>query len=88
MSLAIRMIGLTLSIQIITSFLFAATVSSSPPSGFTIDLFQRRINSSSSLIYNTQLGSSPYADTLFDTFEYLMKLQIGTPPVEIEAIFF
>ncbi|CAG7881785.1 unnamed protein product [Brassica rapa] len=77
--------GMTLSIQIITSFLFAAPVSSSPPSGFTIDLFKRRLNSSSSRIYNTQLGS-PYADTLFDTSVYLMKLQIGTPPVEIEAI--
>ncbi|CAH8304330.1 unnamed protein product [Eruca vesicaria subsp. sativa] len=84
MSPAIRMKSTaTLSIQIITFFLFTATLSSSsPPSGFSIDLFQRRSNSSSSRI---SLGSSPYADTIFASFDYIMKLQIGTPPVEIEA---
>ncbi|KAF8112953.1 hypothetical protein N665_0058s0052 [Sinapis alba] len=79
-----------LFIQSITYFIFTATVSSSPHSGITIDLFQRRSsNSSSSRISNYThelIGSSPYADTIFDSFEYLMKLQIGTPPVEIEAI--
>ncbi|CAH8304342.1 unnamed protein product [Eruca vesicaria subsp. sativa] len=88
MSPAIRMMSTTtLFIQIITFFLFTATVlSSSPPSGFSIDLFQRRSNSSSSRVSNTQLGSSPYADTEFENFVYLMNLQIGTPPIEIEAI--
>ncbi|KAF3529343.1 hypothetical protein DY000_02041678 [Brassica cretica] len=86
MSPAIRMMSMALFIQIFTFFLFTATVSSSPPGGFTVDLFQRRSNSSSSRISNTQPGSSPYADTLFDSSEYFMKLQIGTPPVQIEAI--
>ncbi|CAH8352297.1 unnamed protein product [Eruca vesicaria subsp. sativa] len=76
----------TLFIQIITFFFISATVSSSStPSGggFSIDLYQRR---SSSRISNTQIRSSPYADTVFEKSVYLMKLQIGTPPIEIEAI--
>ncbi|ESQ37451.1 hypothetical protein EUTSA_v10002859mg [Eutrema salsugineum] len=75
--------------MIVLSLLFiTVTVSSSPPGGFTIDLIHRRSNSSSSRLSKTQLGSSPYADTIFDTSEssYYMKLQIGTPPVEIEAL--
>ncbi|KAG7568297.1 Aspartic peptidase domain superfamily [Arabidopsis thaliana x Arabidopsis arenosa] len=81
MSLATTMIAIFL--QIITYFLFTTTASS--PHGFTIDLIHRRSNASSSRVSNTQAGS-PYADTVFDTYEYLMKLQIGTPPFEIEAI--
>ncbi|ESQ51296.1 hypothetical protein EUTSA_v10017686mg, partial [Eutrema salsugineum] len=80
---------ITLFFQIITSLLLiTTTASSSPPGGFTIDLIQRRSNSSSSRYLNTnQLeGGSTYANTVFDTSEYLMKLKIGTPPVEIEAI--
>ncbi|KAL0740942.1 hypothetical protein Bca4012_082455 [Brassica carinata] len=81
---------MTLSLQIITAFLFITATASSPPSGFTVDLIHRRTNSSSSQRSNTddQLRSSPYADVVFDfdTYEYLMKLQIGTPPVEIEAV--
>ncbi|CAG7889368.1 unnamed protein product [Brassica rapa] len=86
MSPAIRMMSMALFIQIFTFFLFTATVSSFPPGGFTVDLFQRRSNSSSSRISNTQPGSSPYADTFSDSSEYFMKLQIGTPPIQIEAI--
>ncbi|WZY89907.1 hypothetical protein YC2023_046642 [Brassica napus] len=89
MSFATRMMSMTLSLQILTAFLFiTATASSPPPSGFTMDLIQRRTNSPSSQRSNTddQLRSSPYADVVFDNYEYLMKLQIGTPPVEIEAI--
>ncbi|CAL9234607.1 unnamed protein product, partial [Arabidopsis halleri] len=81
MSLATTMIAIFL--QIITYFLFTTTASS--PHGFTIDLIHRRSNASSSRVSNTQPGGSPYADTVFDTYEYLMKLQIGTPPFEIEA---
>ncbi|EOA28302.1 hypothetical protein CARUB_v10024500mg [Capsella rubella] len=75
---------------IITCFLFTVTASSRH--GFTADLLHRRLSSyssSSSLVsINTQLGSSPYADTFYDSslFVYVMKLQIGTPPIEIEAI--
>ncbi|VVB02200.1 unnamed protein product [Arabis nemorensis] len=72
-----------LSLQIITSFLLITTTTSSPH-GFTIDLIQRRTNSSSSRPSNPD-GSSPYANTVYDSFTYLMKLKIGTPPVEIEA---
>ncbi|CAA7049221.1 unnamed protein product [Microthlaspi erraticum] len=73
---------------IITSFLFITATASSPPGGFTVGLFHRRSNSSSSPLSRTSDddGSSPYADTVFATSAYLMKLQIGTPPVEIEAI--
>ncbi|KFK31743.1 hypothetical protein AALP_AA6G153200 [Arabis alpina] len=74
-----------LVLQIITSLLFTATASSSP-NGFTIDLIHRRSNSSRRLPYTDQLGGSPYANTVFDTTEYLMKLQIGTPPFEIEVV--
>lgn len=78
-----------LSLQIITSFFLTTTASSSSlPGGFTIDVIHRRSNSSSSRFSKTdddQLGS-PYANTVFTTSEYLMKLQIGTPPVEIEAL--
>ncbi|KAJ0238885.1 Aspartic proteinase CDR1-like protein [Hirschfeldia incana] len=76
-----------LSLQIITSFLLTATASSSPPGGFSIDVIHRRSNTSSSRFSKTddQLGS-PYANTVFTTSEYLMKLQIGTPPVDIEAL--
>ncbi|OAP09582.1 hypothetical protein AXX17_AT2G24230 [Arabidopsis thaliana] len=82
MSLATTMIVLFL--QIITCFLFTTTVSS--PHGFTIDLIQRRSNSSSFRLSKNQLqGASPYADTLFDYNIYLMKLQVGTPPFEIAA---
>ncbi|CAH8355378.1 unnamed protein product [Eruca vesicaria subsp. sativa] len=85
---------MALSFQIITALLFitVVTVSSSPPGGFTMDLIHRRSNSSSSTgrRSNTydQLRSSPYADVIYDTTSevYLMKLQIGTPPVEIEAL--
>ncbi|KAG2286064.1 hypothetical protein Bca52824_045668 [Brassica carinata] len=65
MSFAIRMMIMTLSLQILTAFLFiTATASSPPPSGFTMDLIHRRTNSSSSQRPNTddQLRSSPYAD--------------------------
>ncbi|EOA28356.1 hypothetical protein CARUB_v10024560mg [Capsella rubella] len=83
MSLATTMIALFLQI-IITCFIFTTTASS--PHGFTIDLIQRRSNASSPrLRSDTQLGS-PYANTVFDNDEYLMKLHIGTPPVEIEAV--
>ncbi|CAH8386070.1 unnamed protein product [Eruca vesicaria subsp. sativa] len=80
-----------LSLQIIISFLFTATASSSPPGGFTIDVINRRStsnSSSSSRFSKTDDGElgSPYANTVFTTSEYLMKLQIGTPPVEIEAL--
>ncbi|XP_020883806.1 aspartic proteinase CDR1-like [Arabidopsis lyrata subsp. lyrata] len=81
-SLANTMIVLFL--QIITCFLFTTTAS--PPHGFTMDLIHRRSNASSSRLSNTQLGSSPYADTVFDNSVYLMKLQVGTPPFEIEAV--
>ncbi|KAL9300961.1 putative nepenthesin [Arabidopsis thaliana] len=82
MSLATTMIVLFL--QIITCFLFTTTASS--PHGFTIDLIQRRSNSSSSRLSKNQLqGASPYADTLYDYSIYLMKLQVGTPPFEIVA---
>ncbi|CAA0372701.1 unnamed protein product [Arabidopsis thaliana] len=82
MSLATTMIVLFL--QIITCFLFTTTASS--PHGFTIDLIQRRSNSSSSRLSKNQLqGASPYADTLYDYSIYLMKLQVGTPPFEIAA---
>lgn len=77
-----------LSLQLITSFLFTAIASSSPPGGFTIDVIHRRSNSSSSRFSKTdddQLGS-PYANTVFTTSEYRMKLQIGTPPIDIEAL--
>ncbi|CAH2060272.1 unnamed protein product [Thlaspi arvense] len=82
---------IVLFLQIITSFLFTTTTSSrpspSPPlGGLTFDLFHRRTNSSSSRPSNTNDGSSPYASTVFEFSEYVMKLQIGTPPVEIEAI--
>ncbi|KAJ4872211.1 Eukaryotic aspartyl protease family protein [Raphanus sativus] len=87
------MMSMALSLQIITALLFitVVTVSSSPPDGFTMDLIHRRSNSSSTGRSNTydQLRSSPYADVIFDTASrggYLMKLQIGTPPVEIEAV--
>ncbi|KAL0740931.1 hypothetical protein Bca4012_082444 [Brassica carinata] len=81
--------SMRLSLQIITAFLFITATASSPPSGFTVDLIHRRTNSSSPRRSNTdddQLRSSPYADIFFETSEYLMKLTIGTPPVEIEAI--
>ncbi|KAJ0237230.1 hypothetical protein HA466_0251260 [Hirschfeldia incana] len=87
MSSETRMMSMALSLQIITALLF--TVSSSPPDGFTMDLIHRRSNSSSAGRSNTydQLRSSPYADVIYDTpDQYLMKLQIGTPPVEIEAV--
>ncbi|KAG7568332.1 Peptidase family A1 domain [Arabidopsis thaliana x Arabidopsis arenosa] len=75
---------IVLFLQIITCFLFTATTSS--PHGFTIDLIQRRSNSSSSRLSKNQLlGSSPYADTVFDYSIYLMRLQLGTPPFEIAA---
>ncbi|KAG7568294.1 Aspartic peptidase domain superfamily [Arabidopsis thaliana x Arabidopsis arenosa] len=77
-------IMIVLFLQIITCFLFTTTAS--PPHGFTIDLIHRRSNASSSRLSNTQLGSSPYADTVFDNSVYLMKLQVGTPPFEIEAV--
>ncbi|KFK31747.1 hypothetical protein AALP_AA6G154000 [Arabis alpina] len=83
MSLATIMMLLVL--QIITSLLFTATASSSP-NGFTIDLIHRRSNSSRRLPYTDQLGGSPYANTVFDNTQYLMKLQIGTPPFEIEVV--
>ncbi|CAN7052295.1 unnamed protein product [Brassica oleracea var. botrytis] len=93
MSFATRMMSMALSIQIITVLLFitVVTVSSSSPGGFTMDLIHRRSNSSSTGRSNTydQLRSSPYADIIYDTTsggEYLMKLQIGTPPVEFEAL--
>ncbi|CAH2060273.1 unnamed protein product [Thlaspi arvense] len=91
MSLATTMIVLLL--QIITSFLFTTTTSSrpspSPPlGGLTFDLFHRRTNSSSSRSLNTNDGSSPYANTVFEFNSYVMKLQIGTPPVEIEAVIY
>ncbi|KAJ4903165.1 Eukaryotic aspartyl protease family protein [Raphanus sativus] len=90
MSFATRMMSMTLSFQIIAALLFitATASSSTSPSGFTMDLIHRRTNSSSSQRSNTddQLRSSPYSDLVFDTYEYLMKLQIGTPPVEIEAV--
>ncbi|EOA26306.1 hypothetical protein CARUB_v10024799mg [Capsella rubella] len=77
---------IALFLQIITCFLFTTTSSSSSPHGFTIDLIPRRSNASSSRVTSeTELGS-PYADTVFDYTEYLMKLQIGTPPFEIEAV--
>ncbi|CAN6842197.1 unnamed protein product [Brassica oleracea var. botrytis] len=88
MSYATRMMSVTLSLQIITAFLFITATASSPPSGFTMDLIHRRTNSSSSRRSKTydQLRSSPYADIFFQTSEYLMKLKIGTPPVEIDAV--
>ncbi|XP_013733667.3 aspartic proteinase CDR1-like [Brassica napus] len=87
MSFATRMMSIILSLQIITAFLFITATASSPPSGFTMDLIHRRTNSSSSRRSNVddQLRSSPYADIFFETSEYLMKLKIGTPPVEIDA---
>ncbi|CAH8309821.1 unnamed protein product [Eruca vesicaria subsp. sativa] len=92
MSFASRMMSMmALSLQIITALVFitVVTFSSSPPGGFTMDLIHRRSNSSStgrrSNTYD-QLRSSPYADVIHDTHEYIMKLQIGTPPVEIEAV--
>ncbi|KAL0740941.1 hypothetical protein Bca4012_082454 [Brassica carinata] len=83
------MMSVTLFLQIIAAFLFITATASSPPSGFTVDLIHRRTNSSSPRRSNTdddQLRSSPYADIFFETSEYLMKLKIGTPPVEIEAV--
>ncbi|KAJ0234101.1 hypothetical protein HA466_0276430 [Hirschfeldia incana] len=84
------MMSMALSLQIITALIFIlGTVSSSPRGGFTMDLIHRRSNASSIGRSNTydQLRSSPYADVIYDTSdEYLMKLQIGTPPVEIEAV--
>ncbi|KAL0744587.1 hypothetical protein Bca4012_086100 [Brassica carinata] len=84
--------SMALSLQIITALVFitVVTVSSSPSGGFTMDLIHRRSNSSSTGRSNTydQLRLSPYADVIYDTTSrggYLMKLQIGTPPVEIEA---
>ncbi|EOA29122.1 hypothetical protein CARUB_v10025389mg [Capsella rubella] len=77
---------IVLLLHIITCFLVTATASS--PHGFTIDLIQRSfINASSSRLSKTQLGS-PYADTVYNVNagNYLMKLQIGTPPFEIEAV--
>ncbi|CAH2059361.1 unnamed protein product [Thlaspi arvense] len=77
---------IVLFFHIITFFLFTTTTaSSSPLGGITVDLIHRRSNFSFSRPSNTDDGS-PYANTVFDKFEYLMKLQIGTPPVEIEAI--
>ncbi|XP_019099461.1 PREDICTED: aspartic proteinase CDR1-like [Camelina sativa] len=58
----------------------------SSPHGFTIDLIQRRSNASSSRVSSDSQLGSPYANTVFDETEYLMKLQIGTPPFEIEAV--
>ncbi|CAA7039607.1 unnamed protein product [Microthlaspi erraticum] len=77
--------ALSLRIIITCFLLITATASSSPPpgAGFTIELIQRRSNSSSSRLGDD--GSSPYADTIFETMSYLMKLQIGTPPVEFEV---
>ncbi|CAH8361243.1 unnamed protein product [Eruca vesicaria subsp. sativa] len=94
MSSVTRMMSMVLSLQIITAFFFiTATVSSSDssqPGGFTMDLIQHRSKSNSSSFrrsnIDNQLRATPYADVAFDTYEYLMKLQIGTPPVEIEAI--
>ncbi|KAJ4903163.1 Eukaryotic aspartyl protease family protein [Raphanus sativus] len=87
MSFATRLMSMVLSLQIIAAFLFITAAASSPPSGFTMDLIHRRTNSSSSRHSNPDdLRSSPRADVFFDTSEYLMKLQIGTPPVEIEAV--
>ncbi|XP_010470147.1 PREDICTED: aspartic proteinase CDR1-like [Camelina sativa] len=83
MSLATTMIALFLQI-LITCFIF--TTEASSPHGFTIDLIQRRSNSSSSRVSSdTQLGS-PYANTVFDDTTYLMRLHIGTPPFEIRAV--
>ncbi|KAL1214264.1 Aspartic proteinase CDR1 [Cardamine amara subsp. amara] len=75
---------IALFLQIFTCFLFTTTTLASSPHGFTIDLIHRRSNSSSSRLSRTQLGS-PYADVIFDDVTYLMKLQIGTPPFDIEA---
>ncbi|KAJ0260138.1 Aspartic proteinase CDR1-like protein [Hirschfeldia incana] len=83
------MMSMVLSLQILTAFLFiTATESSPPPTGFTMDLIQRRSNSSSFRRSTNadQLRAYPYADVVFDHYQYLMKLQIGTPPVEIESI--
>ncbi|CAN8315158.1 unnamed protein product [Cochlearia groenlandica] len=82
MSLATTMIITSLFLQIITSFHLITTASQSPQ-GLTMNLIQRRANYSR--LSNDQLGS-PYANTVFDTTEYLIKLQIGTPPVEIQGI--
>ncbi|AEC08069.1 unnamed protein product [Arabidopsis thaliana] len=81
MSLATTIIVLFLQISL--CFLFTTTAS--PPHGFTMDLIHRRSNASSR-VSNTQSGSSPYANTVFDNSVYLMKLQVGTPPFEIQAI--
>ncbi|KAJ0260125.1 Aspartic proteinase CDR1-like protein [Hirschfeldia incana] len=90
MSFATRMMmmSITLSLQIITAFLFITATASSPPSGFTMDLIHLRTSASSSRRSNTDdlRRSTPYADIFFETSEYLMKLKIGTPPVEIEAV--
>ncbi|ESQ51300.1 hypothetical protein EUTSA_v10017850mg [Eutrema salsugineum] len=80
---------MALFFQLITSLLLITTTASSPPlGGVTFDVIHRRSNSSSSRHFNTNEldGGSPYANTVFATSEYLMKLQIGTPPVEIEAL--
>ncbi|ESQ51327.1 hypothetical protein EUTSA_v10017857mg [Eutrema salsugineum] len=79
---------MALFIQLITSLLLITTTATSSPRGFTIDLIQRRSKSFSSRHSNTNEldGGSPYADTVFDTNAYLIKLQMGTPPVEIEAV--
>ncbi|CAH2059359.1 unnamed protein product [Thlaspi arvense] len=78
---------IVLFFQIITFFLFTTTTaSSSPLGGITIDLIHRRSNFSFPRPSDTGDGSSPYANTVFDKSEYLMKLQIGAPPVEIEAV--
>ncbi|CAA7024298.1 unnamed protein product [Microthlaspi erraticum] len=78
------------SLQIIITclLLITATASSSspPPGGFTTDLIHRRRSNSSSRPSNVNDGSSPYANTVFDTYEYLIKIQVGTPPVEIQAV--
>ncbi|ESQ51302.1 hypothetical protein EUTSA_v10017843mg [Eutrema salsugineum] len=74
MSLAATMI-MALFFQIITSLLLIfTTASSSPPSDFTIDLIQRRSNSSSSRHFNTNEldGGSPY---LLDTGSELIWTQ-------------
>ncbi|CAN8302655.1 unnamed protein product [Cochlearia groenlandica] len=77
------------SLQIIlTCFLLITITTSLSPQGFTVDLIQRRYNSSSPKHFgkDDDSSSSPYVDTIFDTAAYLMKLQIGTPPFEIEAV--
>ncbi|CAA7055774.1 unnamed protein product [Microthlaspi erraticum] len=62
---------------IIKAFLLITATASSPPGGFTIELTHRHSNSSSSPLSSDDDGSSPYADTVFATTEYLMKLQIA-----------